>query len=222
MAINPYTLYSLYENGIIDYVPTDLLTPTPMAQMSTMSNPYLNMAKQGSLYQHYGSGDTFSFSGNNNYSYINNSQIGSHSFAGQNAYGLQGIGYASNAGANAYGLQGIGAQSNAGGENAWGGTSDFKSGISNVFNRVSSVISTTPTFIKGLVSALIAGGALYMFFKSGKKPKTEKKSFMSKLNPFNWFKSKKAAEETVKNTSETEKTGFFARLKKIFSTKKSK
>lgn len=219
MAINPYTLYGLYEKGILDYVPTDLISPAPMAMMSPMANSYMNMAKQGSLYQQYGNGDSFSFSGNNNYSYMNNSQIGSHSSVAQNAYGLQGIGYASNAGANAYGLQGIGEQSNAGGVNAWGGISDFRENVSNNFNKVSSVVSATPTLIKGLVSALIIGATGYMIFKKGKKPVTEKKSFLSKLNPFKRGKAKKTAEEAAKKT---EKAGLFTRIKNKFSTKKTK
>ena len=53
MAINPYTLNKLYQNGILDYVPTELLMGTPMGTFTPMSNPYIDMAKQGGLYQNY-------------------------------------------------------------------------------------------------------------------------------------------------------------------------
>ena len=210
MAINPYTLNGLYEKGIIDYVPFELLTPTPVG-VQTMTNPYLNLAKQGSLYSQYGSGDSYSFSAGNTGA-LDNTNIGSQSAAGTNAYGLAGIGFQSNTGINAYGLQGIGSQSNAGfnaygvqgigsqsnagmnaygtqgigshsasaNGNAWGGITDAKNSISNGFNAAASVYERTPGFIKGAVSLLIIGGTAYHLLKRGKKSAG---SALSKLNP---------------------------------------
>ena len=147
MAINPYTLYGLYEKGILDYVPSELLMPTPAAPMTPMSNPYLDLAKQGGLYQKYGSGDSYTFSSSRNTN-IQNSEIGSQSYAGANAYGLQGIGAQSMGGANAYGLQGIGTQAQTGGANTWGGFGDAKSQVQSGFQTVTGISEKTPKFVK--------------------------------------------------------------------------
>ena len=135
MALNPYTLYHLYEKGILDYVPTDLIGGTPMGVMTPMSNPYLDMAKQGGLYQNHGEGyDSFQMSGiqspyvqnyQSNGSIGNgNIQIGSNSnVGGMNIYNGYGIGSRNpHTTAGAFGFNGtIGAYSNAGGINAFNG-----------------------------------------------------------------------------------------------------
>ena len=212
MAINPYTLYGLYEKGILDYVPSELMMPTPSAAMTPMSNPYLDMAKQGGLYQKYGSGDSYTFSGSQNNMNLQNTEIGSQSSAASNAYGLSGIGYNSNAANNAYGLQGIGTHSMAAananglqgigsqaqnkGLNAWGGIKDVSDRAQNSINTAASIYERTPRFIKGIISALIIGGTALLLLKRGKKPQNtnagNNKSFLSKLNPVNWYKALKA------------------------------
>ena len=64
MAVNPYTLQCLYEKGILEYVPYDLMGGAPMAAISSTGvNPYMQSAAQGSLYQNYGAGhDSFTHS----------------------------------------------------------------------------------------------------------------------------------------------------------------
>ena len=216
MAVNPYTLNHLYQNGILDYVPTDLLMGTPVGSVLTpMNNPYMNMAQQGALYQNYGvAQDSFhssftpaytpndyqsvsnsanSYVGLNNYIGRNNGfvQIGANSNAGRintfNGYGADGV--------NAIGAYGnVGAQPNAGGINAYGSYSDVKNGINGGINKISSVVNNTPKLILGLIAGTIGVIGIAALFKRGKKPaKTTggNSSLWSKLNPLNLFKKNK-------------------------------
>ena len=194
MALNPYTLYSLYDKGILEYVPTDLAGGTPMGAMMPMSNPYLDMAQQGGLYQNHGmSCDSFQIT--SPYANIQGSTTGItqvqpgaltntgvvNSFLGNN------VGVYSQAGvANSFGFNGtIGSQTNAGIANSFG----IQSSISNGVNKTMSIIDRTPKFVLGLVAGAIGLTAIVKGLKHGKKPKTT--SFWSKLNPLNWFKKKK-------------------------------
>ena len=141
MAINPYTLNNLYKNGILDYVPADLLMGSPMGVMTPMTNPYLDMAKQGNLYQTHGvSTDSFhtsftpaytpndyqSVSTGANYgaSISSINQSSSYNYNGQanfGGYNTVSIGSKSNAGGlNAFRGYGIGAYNNNGMANAFG------------------------------------------------------------------------------------------------------
>lgn len=206
MALNPYTLYSLYDKRILEYVPTDLLSGSPMGAMMPMSNPYLDMAKQGGLYQNHGAcSDTFLMSDVQS-PYVQNYQtsgnvgtnpvqIGSLSNAGgMNVFNGVGVGTKSPASAaNAFGFNGvIGAQSPAGGLNTFGGFTDTHNNISAGFNKAAAVFNNTPKFVLGVLGAVIGVGALATVFKRGKKPsKTQTASIWSKLNPKNWFNNKK-------------------------------
>ena len=218
MAVNPYTLNQLYQNGILDYVPTDLMMGNPVGSMLTpMVNPYLNMAQQGALYQNHGTAtDSFhssftpaytpnnyqsvsssanSYVGLNNYSGMP-PQIGSRSNAGgMAAFNGYGIGkYNNNGFASAVGEDGtIGYMSNAGGMNSVGGFADTQNNISSGINKVSSVINNTPKIILGVVAGAIGLVGLAALFKRGKKPANtgNHSSFWSKLNPVNWFKKNK-------------------------------
>ena len=197
MALNPYTLYSLYDKGILEYVPTDLAGGTPMGAMMPMSNPYLDMAQQGGLYQNHGM-NCDSFQITSPYANIQGSTTGItqvqpgaltntsvvNSFLGNN------VGVYSQAGvANSFGFNGtIGSQSNAGISNSFG----IQSSISNGVYKTMSVFDRVPKFILGLAAGAIGITAIVKGLKRGKKPtKTTNNSFLSKLNPKNWFKNKK-------------------------------
>lgn len=197
MAINPYTLNHLYQNGILDYVPTDLMMGTPVGSVLTpMNNPYMNMAQQGALYQNYGAADSFHSSytpgyapnnyqsvstpanyhvGLNNYNGYNNGmvQIGAKSNAGGlNTFNGYGIGaYNNNGIANSFGEDGsIGSRSNTGGLNTFGGFSDVQNNINGGVNKVSSFINNTPKIILGLLAGTIGVIGIAALFKRGKKP----------------------------------------------------
>ena len=221
MAVNPYTLNHLYQNGILDYVPTDLMMPSPVGSMlSPMSNPYMNMAQQGALYQNYGMGtDSFhssftpaytpnnyqsvsssanSYIGANNYNGYHNGmvQIGARSNAGGlNTFNGYNIGNRNNNGlGSAIGEYGnFGMQTNAGGLNTFGGFSDTQNNLSNGFNKAAAVVNNTPRLVLGLIAGTIGVIGLASLFKRGRKPaKTSgNTSFFSKLNPMNWFKKNK-------------------------------
>ena len=138
MAINPYTLNSLYEKGILDYVPTELLMPTPMAPF-TATNPYLSMAQQGRLYQNHGmatdsfhSSFTPAYTPNDYQSVSTGSNYGaaagrynsssSYNYNGYGSYGFNNqIGSRSNAGGlTSFNGYGIGSYNNNGMANAYG------------------------------------------------------------------------------------------------------
>ena len=125
MALNPYTLNHLYEKGILDYVPTELMMGAPMGTMSVMNNPYLDMAKQGGLYQNHGAAvDSFHSSFTPAYTpqYPQNVSAGSNYGYRYNS-NTSGIGgYNQNSISSSFGMNGvIGSQSNAGITNTFSG-----------------------------------------------------------------------------------------------------
>ena len=198
MSFNAFTAQKLYENGILDYVPMDLVSgPMIGAGMNTMNGQqYLNYAMQGNLYNSYGcSCDSFT-SSNQNHINLDSTKIGNKSNvasnaigffgighksnAGANGFGLQGIGNKSTAGVNGFGLQGIGNKSNINFESSFGGFTDAKNSASDTANTIGSI----PKPVWGILSLIIGGIALVSLFKGKKKPPVEKTSFWSRLNPF--------------------------------------
>ncbi len=171
MTIDPFTLNSLYGQGIIDYVPYDLgVTPTPV---SGITNPYLQSAMQGNLYQTHGTiNDTFTQS------------------AGMNGFGVEGIGNESSAGINGFGQSGIGEASQAGTNGFGGGLGHLSADVSHGVEKTLSFYDRIPTFVKGLVSGAIVVGTIAYCLKGKKKPPETKTGFWSKMNPVNWFKHK--------------------------------
>ena len=111
MALNPNTLYHLYRNGILDYVPGDLAMPAPVGIFTPVANPYLDMAKQGGLYQSAGMGfDSFQSScGYNNQAH--NSQHNYGASVGQtgisSTYNYGGNGYNGNIPTGAFSNTGV-------------------------------------------------------------------------------------------------------------------
>ena len=212
MSVNPYTLQCLYEKGILDYVPYDLMGGVPMGTMSSTGiNPYMQMAAQGGLYQNYGAGhDSFTHSSDyisasatpgiySNYGGYNNIQAGSLSqtspIAGytSNGIGMRG-GYGSGIGAynnqNALGINGdIGAYNR---QNILGldsSLNDVSSGVSSGFRTASSAFNSTPKIVKDVLAAGIAILGVMLLIKKAKKPKatnSQTTSFISKMNPKNW------------------------------------
>ena len=186
MALNPYTLYHLYEKGILEYVPTDLAVGVPVSPMMQMSNPYLDMAQQGGLYQNHGmNNDSFHLQTNPVQSHP---QIGSLSQAGgMNTFNGTGIGaYSQAGGTNTYNGVGIGAYSQAGGMNTFGEFTDTQNSIMNGYYKTKSIIDRTPKFVLGLAAAGIGILGLKAGFGRFGKKAAKKTSFLAKLNPLNW------------------------------------
>ena len=199
MALNPNTLYHLYEKGILEYVPTELMSGTPVAPLMPMNNPYLDMAQQGNLYQNHGMyNDYFQPSGVQSAhaaqsgSYIQpQTQIGSLSqTGGMNAFSGVGVGTLSqNDAAGQFGFNNtIGANSQAGGTNIFGGFADTQNRLANGYYQTKSVIASTPKFILGLGAAAIGILGLKYGFKNLFRHKKSANStgFLSKFNPMNW------------------------------------
>ena len=197
MALNPYTLYHLYEKGILEYVPTELMAGTAVSPLMSMGNPYLDMAQQGNLYQNHGMyNDSFQMSGAQA-AYAAQAgniippqtQIGALSQAGgMNTFNGIGIGTQSvNTTAGQFGFNDtIGAYSQAGGTNMFGGFEDTQNNLTNGYYKTKSIIDRTPKFILGLAAAGIGIlGIKAGFGRLGKKA-TKKTSFFAKLNPLNW------------------------------------
>lgn len=227
MALNPYTLNHLYRNGILDYEPTDLMSGYPMGISTPMANPYLDLAKQGGLYQSHGM-QTDSFHSNYTPAYTpeypQNQAMASNSYPntmtqngmisgfGTDGYqnnGMPIIGSKSNAGfSSAFNGLGIGtynntdfgsiigengvigSKTNAGGANIYGGFADTQNNINYGLEKNMSTVSQTPKPILGIIAGAIGLTAIVMAFKKGKKPAKTQSSFLSKLNPMNWFKQK--------------------------------
>jgi hypothetical protein len=215
MAVNPYTLNHLYQNGILDYVPTDLMMGTPVGSVLTpMSNPYMNMAQQGALYQNHGTAtDSFHSSYTpaytpNDYQSVSssaNSYVGLNHSNGYNN-GMYQTGVQTNFSNPFYGYNGsinrTGIE-NAGniGErpvdsnkiDAYNDLSNLSNNINSGVNKISNTISNTPKLILGVIAGTIGLIGIASLFKRGKKPpktSTNNTSFWSKLNPVNWFKKK--------------------------------
>lgn len=192
MTVNPYTLNMLYQNGILDYVPTELYMPLPLGSTASMQNPYLNTAMQGNLYQQAGN-YTDSFTPSGNYTGLVNTQIGSQSTNGiAQTFGFGNIGSESQY--SMYGNPDIGNESQINFNSINGGLPDIKTGFSNGINKISSL----PTAIKGILSAGLIILTLGCMFK-GKKKKGSK-TILQKLNPINWFKKEKPKPKPIKKT----------------------
>ena len=212
MAVNPYTLNHLYKNGILDYVPSDLLVGTPVGSVLTpMANPYMNLAQQGALYQNHGmSADSFHSSFTpaytpNDYRSVSNS---ANSYVGMNNYngynnGMYQNGVQTNYSNPFYGYTNgyskIGQVGNIGDRptdpnkiDAYNDFSNLGNNISGGINKVSNVVNNTPKLILGVIAATIGLIGIASLFKRGKKPTNTQNyaSFLSKLNPMNWFKKK--------------------------------
>ena len=190
MAVNPYTLNSLYQHGIIDYVDPELCAGQVAAPIA-MNNPYanyINTAMQGNLYQNYGTqSDSFNYTGNNIY---NSGAIGSKSEAFSNMmFGDKSIGTRNNSDVLGMGDPSIGAYYQGGFESAHGGFSDVKNNIYGGAAKATSIYNSVPDWLKGVLAVGIGILGIKMLFKGkGKKGG----SFWSKLNPVNWFKKQPA------------------------------
>ena len=200
MTINPYTLNCLVQKGILDYVPMELMTPTPIAGMGNMQNPYMNMAMSGNLYQQAGMDRDMFIYGNSGLG-PNNAKIGS--LAANNLgkmFGFSGIGSKSKAGANMFGQVGIGDSSTIGWEDRFGGFQDAKNSVSGTWNTFSNF----PPLLKGLIAAPIFLLTIASCFRFKKKPKVKKGSM---LNPLNWFRKPKPQPQPVKKSFWSRLTG---------------
>ena len=222
MALNPYTLYNLYNKGILEYVPTDLLAPTPMGAMTQMSNPYIDMAKQGGLYHNHGAfSDSFQFSGVQSpyvqnyqtYGNIGSSapQIGSLSNAGGmntfNGYGVGALNPHTTAGAFGFNST-IGANNPMNTYNTFNGIgvgAKSPAGIESMFggfagtrNNLANGFNKTMAVINNTPNVILGalGGVLgvWALMHAFKRGKkpANKQSFWSNLNPMNWRLFKKS------------------------------
>ena len=174
MAVNPYTLNHLYQNGILDYVPTDLCSGVNVSALTPAMNPYMQNAMQGELYQNYTVGDDKYTPSVNLNNPENQSQagwnasgmpgVGSYSRAGWNAWGMPGVGVNSRAGVNSFGMPDVGSSSNAH-LNALGINDFGENNSSDSTKRSSGII---PTMALGLLSVGILGGTLMYCLRKGK------------------------------------------------------
>ena len=206
MAMNPYTFANLCEKGILS--PADLVIPNDQVvpAMPTGSE-YLNMAKQGNLYQSHGTGyDSFHSTyspaytpeyhhgvttGANYNGAVNGVvEVGSKSNAGgMTAFDGYGVGvYNNNNTFTAFGEDGrVGALSQAGGMNAFGGFADTQNNLTSGFNRTMNFIDRIPKTALGFLAGAIGIAGIVMAFKSGKKVPVkevaENTSFWSKIKP---------------------------------------
>ena len=220
MALNPYTLNHLYEKGILDYVPTDLGANVglnlPVSPTYSMTNPYLDMATQGGLYQRaINTGDSFTpintYNGIGSMSnaggfntFFGNGVGASNNSSIANTFGFNNnIGSNSNAGIyNSFIGNGVGDNYNGGGFKIFGGFADTQNNLQSGAYKTMAIINNTPRFVLGLIAGAIGVGSLMIMFKKGKKPdKKTQKSFLSKLNPFNWFKKTKQPTQVQKTSS---------------------
>ena len=175
MALDSFTAQKLYENGIIDYIPLDLISNNPIgAGMAGLNGQqYLNSAMQGNLYSSYGNScDSFT---STNHINLNSTTIGNKSNVNANALGFFGIGNKSTAGSNGFGQNGIGQKSNLSFESANGGFNDVRDNINSAKNSLGNI----PKPIWGLLSFAIGAFALVSIFKGRKKPEAE--GFFSRI-----------------------------------------
>ena len=201
MALNPYTLYHLYEKGILPYVPEDLMSGVPVSPMGSISNPYLELAQQGGLYQNHGMyNDTFQMNGAVQSPYASQPanpvpsqvQIGMLSNAGgMNTFNGVGIGgYSQAGGMNVFNGVDVGGYNQSGGSNIFGGFAGVGNefnGFADGYNKTVSLINRTPKFVLGLAAAAIGILGVKHAFKFGRKAKPSGTgSVLSKLNPKNW------------------------------------
>ena len=163
MSVNPYTLNNLYNQGILDYVPTDIY------------DTGYNFNRQNMFQNNFGSmGDTFSSSNygvNSNTMYANNGTYTSNGLYANN--GTDADKSAKNGILNS--MTGIfrknrnenyGSGSNEG--NSYGNiqTENFKA----KFGETAKQVNSAPVFVKGLVSGAVILGTLILCFKGKKKP----------------------------------------------------
>lgn len=188
--VSLYSLQNLYNQGILDYVPTELASGPNVSSLNGMQNPYLNMAAQGNLYQTAGmTPDSFSHSGANlgfqdgghaNAGYIGGQAGNGFYGAGMNAFG----GVNGNLGFNnpQAGLNGFGGvNGNVLTNNSQAGINGFGGG----FGKLGQAVSNTPSMIKGLIAGGIIIGTTMLCLKKGKKAPVkvqhQNSGFLSKL-----------------------------------------
>ncbi len=148
----------------------------------TMHNPYSSLVSQFKGINSIAANNAYA---GNSYG---NLGIGSMSQAGgMNSLGLNGsIGTNSTAALNAgFGGSGIGKQNTGVINNALGGFGDIGNSSGSAMNSNSGIWGH---IVKGLIGlgAIIIGVCL--MFKRGKKGAKQATSFLSKINPVNWFK----------------------------------
>ena len=155
MAVNPYTLNHLYQNGILDYVPTDLCSGVNVSALTPAMNPYMQNAMQGELYQNYTVGDD---------KYTPSVNLNNPENQSQAGWGMPGVGVNSRAGVNSFGMPDVGSSSNAH-LNALGINDFGENNSSDSTKRSSGII---PTMALGLLSVGILGGTLMYCLRKGK------------------------------------------------------
>ena len=220
MAINPYTLQGLYNKGILDYVPTDLVDGAQVSALNGMTNPYaggisadqyMKSAMQGNLYQAHGNmSDSFTRSTGvlpGYEAYAQSQGIGSKSTVGTASFfGSNDIGSNSQIGINSiYGNgQGIGVNSPMGISNQFGGIPDVGGEIANGTAKAYNIASKVPNIAWGILGLGAMCFALKKVF-TRKKPKEgffkRAKNWINEHNPFS-NKKKVEKKEVAKSWKE--------------------
>lgn len=165
MAVSPYTLNNLYNQGIIDYVPYDLVN-TNIGGMSAQA--YMNSAMQGAMYQNHGMMQD-QFTPTQTYSNpqvsalggLNNNIVSNNPEAGMNGFG--------------------GINGNTFFNNQQAGVEGFGGGFGKLGAQTSSFVNSIPKSVLGIVSGALVIGTCVLCLKGRKKPPVQKEGFMSKL-----------------------------------------
>lgn len=168
MTVLPGSLDYLYYNGILDHIPYEAYeTVAPMN-----GSQYLNQAKQGLLYDTYTSPDTFVKHSSNEYRQGQDYSFYNHAFGVGDGVGKD----------QSFEMKAFGPEEKS-----------FRESIVDSAKSTASGFSNTSIFIKGLVAGGVMVGTLFCLLR-GKKTGSVKEasvpSFLSKLNPKNWFKKK--------------------------------
>ena len=203
MTLNPNTFINLYNQGIIDAVPMDLIGPVAY---NHSANSYMNMAQSGNLYQNAVNGSDM---------FVQSSPYGAASGIGmQNPFAVNSSSSAMNIGFD----NGMYSQ-NTLGQNGMTFTNPYANIKSESqlepnmpkSSKIGSFFSAIPMWVKGVASGLIVLGTIIFPFMRKKKPSKDA--------------VKKAVDKTKETVSESKNSWFNnakLKIKNFWSKVKSK
>lgn len=179
MSVSPYTLEGLYNKGVLDYVPYELCNGANVSSLNVVQNPYLDMAKQGGLYQDY-STDNFQYQNVQNNGYADNNIYSNQGNAGMNSIGTLGFNQSV---MNASGINPLGTNPNS--PNGTLGSDSREAFMNSMQEGImgekvgKKEKSKSFNLIKGLIAGGIIIGTTYLCLKGKKQPSSG--NFLSKL-----------------------------------------
>lgn len=180
MSVSPYTLESLYNKGVLDYVPYELSNDNTNVSSLNGNNPYLDMAKQGGLYQDYNT-DNFQYQNTSNNQLIgeNNNMYSSQYQANTNIQ--TGINPTSMNSSDANSLHGtLNSQNDSNTLNSDSREAFMNTMQEGILEPKVGKKEKSYNLIKGLITGGIIIGTVCLCLKKGKQQATSK-NFLSKL-----------------------------------------